>query len=319
MVKTRNPRVSVLVPMHNAEPYITQTLFSILQEMEVEIEVVVINDRSTDRSLDAVRRCGDERVRIVDGPGMGISACLNAGLAVARGEIVMRCDADDLYPAGRIHEQVSWLDAHPEYGAVCGGFSTMDESGRVVAALLSGDGCDEITEELNAGKTKTHLCTYAIRMSILRGLDGFRLFFVTAEDIDLQLRLGEVAKVMFLPKSFYLYRLHDASITHSQGNARRLFFENAARAFLSQRRASGLDDLQRGVPPKPPEVLRDVPHSARRQIAGMLAGLSWQEHAIGNRAKAIGLGWRAVTQAPFKLHYWRSLIALCLKSTEKNK
>ena len=128
------PRVTVLVPMHNAEPYVVQTLLSVLVEMDVDVEVLVINDKSTDQSLERVLSVHDQRIRIVDGPGVGISACLNTGLASARGDIIMRCDADDLYPAGRISRQVTWLDDNPQYGAVCGGFSTIDKAGRLIAA-----------------------------------------------------------------------------------------------------------------------------------------------------------------------------------------
>jgi glycosyltransferase involved in cell wall biosynthesis len=179
----------------------------------------------------------DERIRIVGDPGEGISACMNAGLAAAKGGIVMRCDADDQYPAGRIKEQVAWLDANQEYAAVCGGFSTIDTSGGLVAKLATGDSSEDITDELNAGKTRTHSCSYALRRSLLQRVGGFRPYFVTSEDIDFQLRLGEVAKVMYLPHSCYLYRLHDASITHTQGNMKREFFENTARQFQLQRKA----------------------------------------------------------------------------------
>lgn len=313
MVGERVQRVSVLVPLHNAEPYIAQTLNSILQETEVPIEVVVVNDRSTDHSLDVVKRIRDERIRVVEGPGRGIAACLNAGLAAVRGEVLMRCDADDLYPVGRIREQLAWLDAHSEYGAVCGSFSTMDESGRVVADLVTGDIGEEITEELNNSRTRTHLCSYAIRMDVLRGLDGFRSFFVTAEDIDFQLRLGEVARVMYLPRTFYLYRLHDASITHTQGNAKRLFFENTARLFQEQRKTDGQDDLQRGCPPAPPEGGVEAAGSVGSQIGGYLTGLAWREHAAGNKFKALGLGFRAVQRSPWDMRSWRSLFALLLK------
>lgn len=309
----------MLIPMHNTEPFISSTLASILQEKNIAIEVVVIDDKSTDRSLQEVRRFTDERVRIVGGPGEGISACINAGLAAAKGDIVMRCDADDQFPAGRIQKQVAWLDANREYAAVCGGFSTMDASGRLVAKLATGDSAEDITEELNAGKTRTTFCSYALRRSVLQRVGEFRPYFVTAEDIDFQLRLGEVAKVMYLPHSCYLYRLHDASITHTQGNMKREFFENTARQFQLQRKASGQDDLQRGSPPKPPEVQSDKPGSAAQQIQGMLMGAAWDEHASGSRFKAVGLGCRALRQSPFDPLLWRSLMALLVKPVNKTR
>jgi len=310
------PRVSVLVPMKNAEPYVVAALASVLLEKDVPIEVVVINDKSTDGSLEQVLSVRDKRIRIIDGPGMGLSACLNAGLATAKGDVVMQCDADDLYPVGRIKDQVAWLDANPEYAAVCGGFSTMDTAGRLVAKLVKGDAIEDITGELNSGKTRTTLCSYALRTSALHGFGGFRPYFQTACDIDFQLRLGEIVKIMYLPHSYYLYRLHDASMTHAQGSNKLEFFDNIARQFQLQRKLTGQDDLQRGCPPMPPDVLTDKPESAGQHIQRMLMGSAWAQHAAGNKLKAVGLGCRALRHAPGDFGMWRSLLALIVKSAK---
>lgn len=312
------PRVSILVPMRNAEPFVEMTLNSILLETDIFLEVVVINDKSTDRSLERVDSVRDRRIRVVEGPGIGISACLNAGLDAARGDIIMRCDADDLYSMMRISNQVDWLDANPEYAAVCGSFSMMDTHGRLLDELPTGGVIEEITGELNSGNTRTSLCTYAIRSDVIQGMGGFRPYFVTAEDIDFQLRLAEFGRVMYLPQTFYRYRLHDASITHTQSNEKRIFFENTARLFQVQRKVSGQDDLQRGCPAMPPEAISDKPGTATHQIQGVLTGAAWREHATGSRLKAVGLGWRALSQSPPNPKMWWSLLALLVKPTKKN-
>src|SRR3954471_22430128 len=150
------PLVSVVVPMHNAEPYVAATLKSILSDTSTPLEVVVVNDRSADASLARVNEIGDSRVRVIDGPGRGIAACLNTGLAAARGDIIMRCDADDLFTEQRIARQVELLAARPDIASVCGAFSTIDERGRHVSDLPCGDTTVEITDELRAGKVRTH-------------------------------------------------------------------------------------------------------------------------------------------------------------------
>src|SRR2546423_15218001 len=107
-------RISVLIPCRNAERYIRATLDSVLAQKDVGLEIVVIDDGSTDRSMDVVREVKDPRIRIIPGPQRGISAAFNAGLVAARGEIVARCDADDLYPPDRLAWQVKFLADHPE-------------------------------------------------------------------------------------------------------------------------------------------------------------------------------------------------------------
>src|SRR3954464_297408 len=208
------PQVSVIIPVRNARPYVEAAVQSVFAQAGVDLEVVVVDDGSTDGSAALVRDLADRRIRIIPGPRQGISAAMNAGLAAARAEYVCRCDADDLYPPGRLVRQAAWLAEHPDFAAVCGSFSTIAAAGWPVADLYCGAKAEEVTEELRAGKTRTHLCTYLARTEAVRKAGGFRPWFVTAEDIDLQLRLGGVGRVWYDPEKAYAYRLHDASITH---------------------------------------------------------------------------------------------------------
>ena len=309
--------VSVIVPMYNAEAFISGTLLSILQEHHIPLEVVVVNDGSTDASLDRVRAIDDERVRVINGSCKGgPAAAINVGLAIARGEIIMRCDADDFYPPQRIARQVEWLAGHPEFGAVCGSFSTIDSRGRLISKLC-GEDAEEITEELRNGITRTHFCTFAVRVEVLRASGGSRQYFHTAEDIDLQLRMGELCRVCYVPDIEYYYRLHDASLTHTQSNVEREFFESLAREFQRQRRTQGSDDLQRGCPPTPPQggdksVMKTAEHTQ-----GLLMSSAWQEHRAGHKLEALAIGMRSVIVQPSNMAAWRSLAALAIKSAGK--
>jgi glycosyltransferase involved in cell wall biosynthesis len=316
-MSTTLPRVSIIVPMRNAEAFVEATLKSILLEARVVLEVLVINDRSTDRSLERVLRIGDSRIRVIEGLGAGISAAMNLGLAAARGNFIMRCDADDLYPVSRIWDQVNWLDAHQDYAAVCGGFATLDGSGRPVAILATGVVAEEITAELNAGHTRTSFCTYAVRKNSIEPIGEFRSYFETAEDIDFQLRLANYARVMYLPQTTYLYRLHADSITHTQSSAKRMFYENTAREFQRQRTLDGQDDLMRGSPPVVPAVSDAKPGSAVRQVGGMLLGSAWRAHQGGNKWEAVVLGGRALMHMPLEPAVWRSVAALIAKPAKR--
>jgi hypothetical protein len=142
---------------------------------------------------------------------------------------------------------------------------------------------------------------------------GFRPYFITAEDIDYQLRLAEVTRVMYLPGSCYLYRLHEDSITHKQNQSERIFFEDMAREFLKQRVDSGFDDLERKHPPASPGTGFDSPGKASDQIAGLLMGRAWLEHEKGRKSDAIRYGVRALREKPGDLNQWKSFIALIVK------
>lgn len=306
--------VSVVMPVHNAGRFVRAALARLL-EQGGPLEVIVVDDASSDDSLAQVRRSSDPRVRVVHGTGQGVAASLNEGLAQARGSIVMRCDADDLYSAGRIREQALWLDAHPEYDAVCGAFATMDAKSRLLADLLPRIGLEpeEITEEIRSGQLRTSLCTYAIRSSLVRRSGGFRCYFESAEDLDYQFRLAELGRICYLPRTWYLWRLHAGSTTHSQ-IARRDFFARKARDFRLQRAASGIDDLQRGSPPPPPTVEREEGGCvATTHIRDMLVGRAWLEHAAGDKAGALTTGLRALCTDPYRLAAWKNLAVLAVK------
>ena len=103
----------------------------------------------------------------------------------------MRCDADDLYPPGRIRAQSHWLTENPSYGAICGGFTAIDSKGAMVSQLA----CDEASPrdvhwEMNRGILMTHLGTFAFRRQFYAA-QRFREYFESAEDIDFMSTSGQ--------------------------------------------------------------------------------------------------------------------------------
>ena len=304
--------ISVIIPMRNARPFIAATLASILSQEGVRLEVVVVDDGSTDGSGDLVRGPNDPRVRLIDGPRRGISAAFNTGLAAAAGELLCRCDADDLYPPQRLSRQADFLRDHAEYGAVCSGYSFIGPAGQPVRMFSTSRDIEDVTPELLAGKGRSHMSAFLFRTDAVRQIGGCREWFVTSEDADLQFRLAESTRVAYLPIDAYHYRLHDHSITHNQADARRKFYEKCAGDFLNQRLSGGSDDLQRGTPPVPPET---APHarSTDRQIRGMLWGDAWRLHAAGQKRAALAKASAAWKISPLSPASWTTWIKLALK------
>lgn len=317
VTRTSMPKslVSVMIPMRNAERFVGSTLQSVLDQQDVELEIVIVDDGSTDRSLQIVSDIEDHRIRTVPGPRSGIAAAFNAGLEAAAGSLFVRCDADDLFPPGRLAWQVRFLEEHPEFGAVCGSYQHVSESGKLVIDHTVGTAGVEVTDELRRGIGRSHLGAYAIRTDILRRLGGCRTYFVTSEDADLQYRLGEATRVWYEPRVSYLYRLHDASITHSRRTAERLFFEQAARVFQEQRRMTGKDDLERGCAAPPPlaAAADENTTASSAHIQDLLLRYAWEAHRGGHKAKAIWTGMRACLTAPLRTSAWKSLGALAMK------
>jgi glycosyltransferase involved in cell wall biosynthesis len=307
------PLVSILITVRNAEAYISETLASILQEKSIPLEIIIVDNGCTDATVEKALALKDSRIQVIPGPKKGISHALNVAYAAARGEIIMRCDGDDLFPTKRITRQVEWLCANPEFGAVCGGFSTIDVKSMLLADLGLDADVQEITEELRNGKTRTHIGTFAIRAEAVKASGYSREYFDCFEDIDFQLRLGEICRVGYLCETEYYYRLHPASVTHSQSSTLREFYDATALEFQRQRLATGEDNLQRGCPPPLPKPGDKAGISTDSHVQGMLLQSAWAEHQAGRKQKALAFGMRSMMIRPISLAAWRNLFALAVK------
>lgn len=113
------PRVSVVLPLYNAEPFLAEAIASVRQQGWPEIELVAVDDGSTDGSTAEVERLWPG-VRLLRQPNRGPAAARNAALHVATGELLAFLDADDAWPDGKLERQVARLTSDPSLGASLG-------------------------------------------------------------------------------------------------------------------------------------------------------------------------------------------------------
>src|SRR5262245_39958720 len=115
------PLVSVVMPAYNGERFVVEAVRSILAQTFRDFELIVVDDGSTDRTAElvAAEQSRDPRVVVHRQPSnQGFRIALNAGCALARGELIARMDADDVSLPERFERQVAFLRAHPEVGVV---------------------------------------------------------------------------------------------------------------------------------------------------------------------------------------------------------
>jgi len=118
---TTKPHISVLLPARNAAATLAEAIEGVLaQEGAPPFELLLVDDGSTDATpqIAAAFAARDSRVRVVRGPGTGLVAALNFGLAQTQAPLIARMDADDLVHRSRLALQTAWLEAHPRAGAV---------------------------------------------------------------------------------------------------------------------------------------------------------------------------------------------------------
>lgn len=111
-------KVSVVMPVYNKAPFLREAVESILHGTFTDLELICVDDKSTDNSLEILRIIGDTRLRIIElTENLGPAGAVNTAMDAATGEYIVRMDADDIAVPERIALQVAHMDAHPEIGA----------------------------------------------------------------------------------------------------------------------------------------------------------------------------------------------------------
>jgi len=200
------PRVSVVIPTRNSEKYLKDALESILRQTFVNMEVLIVDDNSSDDTLSIIRGFNDLRVRILSGPGTGLAAALNHAVRQAKGEFIARMDADDIAEPTRIGKQVAFLEEHPEVG-VCG---------TLFRQFMGGDALHNHMENVRyvdmiMGCYIGHP-TAMFRRELFAKHDLFYNESMRfSEDYDLWSRAIRVTKLANIPEVLLHYRRHDES------------------------------------------------------------------------------------------------------------
>ena len=108
------PRVSVILPVYNAAPYLAEAIESILNQSFHHFELIAINDGSTDTSGDILNAYSDPRLRVYHQTNQGLPKTLNRAISLSLGVYLARQDADDISLPTRLEKQVAFLDSHPK-------------------------------------------------------------------------------------------------------------------------------------------------------------------------------------------------------------
>ncbi len=194
-----SPRVSILIPAFNASETITAAIVSALNQTSSDLEVVVVDDGSTDATEVAVRALmrADDRIKLVSQPNQGLTLARNAGLRAARGAYVSLLDADDLWLPNYLEEMTSALDRAPEAAIAYTDAWVLDNRQRrirrrtAMAPWIPPEGPSERPDVLLLQLLRGNFfyVSATIRRSVLEDLGGFDGRASPAEDYELWLRI----------------------------------------------------------------------------------------------------------------------------------
>ena len=124
--------ISVIIPVFNGEQTIEETINSILDQTFQDIEIIIINDGSTDATLEIVENISDSRIKIFSYPNAGLSASRNRGIDRAKGEYISFIDADDLWTPDKLELQWQALQKNPQAAVAYSWTDYIDESSKFI-------------------------------------------------------------------------------------------------------------------------------------------------------------------------------------------
>lgn len=237
------PAISIILPAYNAEKYIAQTISSLLSQTFTNFELLVVDDGSSDTTVNIVKQFTDNRIVLIEnGQNLGLIKTLNKAALLCKGKYIARMDADDIALPGRLQLQSDFLNEHINTAAVAGWVNFIDEAGedKGVWAL------DRKTNTAAAIKKALLKENCIAHPSVMIRTEVLQQYLYNPkqrhiEDYDLWLRMcADGLAIEKVQQPVLLYRVHAASVTGTKLKQNNFFFKhfNCKRKFISARLAS---------------------------------------------------------------------------------
>lgn len=219
--------ISVVLPIFNGERFLAQAMDSLLAQTFTDIEIIAVDDGSTDSSRSMLDRFAqkDARVRIVQQHHAGISAAMNRGVALSTRPWIARMDADDVASPDRFSRQLAAARRQPHV-VVWGSYAEhIDSAGRVLGLSRTGPTSQDEFHRLRAAGKDIFVVnpTAMLRRDIIEKVGGYDGRFTCCEDFELFDRMAEHGPIVALVEPLLKYRIHATSISMQKFFAMRHF------------------------------------------------------------------------------------------------
>jgi hypothetical protein len=284
------PDVSIVVPAYNVSTYLGAALESALAQKGVAVEVIVVDDGSTDGTAEVIAGfAGDTRLRVISQANAGLPAARNVGIAAAAGRYIGFLDGDDVWLENKAERHAALLDADPGIDLTYSWWREIDDYGRPFKARDAAKPVEKIAMGLSleglvienfAGNGSTVVC----RAEALARTGGFDPEMrKSCEDLDAWLRLAVLrnANIALVPEVLTLYRHRLGQMTRDWG-----------------RMLDGWETAIAKAKQMEPDRIAQV---ERRGRAEVLRFMAYTAYEAGNHAAARALVWRAWKEAPVPL------------------
>lgn len=196
------PLISVLIPTHNGSRYIEKTIRSVLNQSFRELELIIIDDCSTDDTWEVIQKIAstDNRIRAIrNEKNLMVAATANVGIREARGKYIARSDDDDIWiDKDKLKKQISYFDANPGHVLVGTQFTKVDEQGKEIGKVKMPE-TDRVIRQILLTKNTFGHSTVMYTKEAVEAIGKYDEKLEYGDDYDLMLKLGRIGKIANLP------------------------------------------------------------------------------------------------------------------------
>lgn len=230
-----NPLVSVIMPVCNGETYIQKATESILNQTLSQFELIIIDDGSTDKSIDILKDINDNRIKIIHTNGVGISQALNIGIENAKATYIARMDCDDICESNRLEEQLKFMKKDTERCIIGCNANIIDENGAYINSRTSNQKDTEIKIALFLGETSVLHPTMMINADFIKkNKIQYDTRYNLAEDYDLLCRASFYTRFENMDEVLLNYRVHNHSTSKTNYKSQRIVARNVLKKHLGK-------------------------------------------------------------------------------------
>jgi glycosyltransferase involved in cell wall biosynthesis len=233
--------ISVVLPAYNAATFLAEAIESILQQTFQEFELIIVDDGSTDNTLEIIHPyLSNPKVKVIKGEHKGLSCALNLGIAEAQYPWIARMDADDVALPERFQRQVEAIILSPQVVAWGTYAFYISATGKKLGIAASGP----ITiEDFENRRGDGHLFqlihpTVILKKEIILACGGYRTEFEPVEDLDLFNRMTSYGPLLAIPEPLLRYRIHNQSVS-----MQRFFFQRVLMRYVVSIHRRSLENL----------------------------------------------------------------------------
>lgn len=223
------PLLSVIIPSYNHELYIGEAIESVLRQTYKNLELIIIDDGSADRSKEIIQSYGEERICLIEQENQGAHAAINKGLALAKGEYLAILNSDDVFHTNRFEVMIKEMQKQPQYELLCSYIQVIDSKGKklgikkgwknmepwlILHPERSFTKQDDFKLNLLMWNFTSTTSNFLFTRKLYKKIGGMRnLRF--AHDWDFALRAAEVTECKLIEKPLMNYRIHNSNTISS--------------------------------------------------------------------------------------------------------